>query len=198
MALTKCNECGKEVSEKADKCPHCGAPNKSRFGCLSVFLAFLLIGGIGRICSSERSGQRHDSAQQTSQSEKESPHLTQDDVDRLVERWQSQPAPQIEKEPSRSPKETIQNEPFGTVLTQGARRRREYESYIQRELILNGYNVLVSVSGIEANTLEFTCSSFEVNEIAGNSDMLATWMGLGFRQLVLKDYYGNSRTLTLY
>lgn len=26
MALTKCIECGKEVSSYADNCPHCGAP----------------------------------------------------------------------------------------------------------------------------------------------------------------------------
>ncbi len=28
MALTKCHECGKEVSDKANVCPHCGAPAK--------------------------------------------------------------------------------------------------------------------------------------------------------------------------
>lgn len=26
MALIKCKECGKEISDKADKCPHCGCP----------------------------------------------------------------------------------------------------------------------------------------------------------------------------
>ena len=26
MALIKCNECGKEVSDKANTCPNCGAP----------------------------------------------------------------------------------------------------------------------------------------------------------------------------
>ena len=30
MALINCNECGKEISDKADKCPNCGNPiNKS-------------------------------------------------------------------------------------------------------------------------------------------------------------------------
>ena len=28
MALTKCEECGHDVSTKADKCPHCGAPRR--------------------------------------------------------------------------------------------------------------------------------------------------------------------------
>lgn len=27
MSLMKCPECGREISDKADKCPHCGAPN---------------------------------------------------------------------------------------------------------------------------------------------------------------------------
>lgn len=26
MALIKCSECGKEISDKAYTCPHCGAP----------------------------------------------------------------------------------------------------------------------------------------------------------------------------
>ena len=26
MALIKCSECGKDVSDKADACPHCGCP----------------------------------------------------------------------------------------------------------------------------------------------------------------------------
>ena len=28
MALIKCSECGKEVSDKASNCPNCGAPIK--------------------------------------------------------------------------------------------------------------------------------------------------------------------------
>lgn len=28
MALIKCNECGKEISDKALKCPHCGTKNE--------------------------------------------------------------------------------------------------------------------------------------------------------------------------
>ena len=26
MALIKCPECGKSISDKAEKCPHCGIP----------------------------------------------------------------------------------------------------------------------------------------------------------------------------
>jgi uncharacterized membrane protein YvbJ len=30
MALIKCSECGKEISDKAKECPHCGNPINSR------------------------------------------------------------------------------------------------------------------------------------------------------------------------
>jgi len=33
MALAKCRECGRDVSEQADKCPNCGAPVKKKGGC---------------------------------------------------------------------------------------------------------------------------------------------------------------------
>ena len=29
MALINCTECGKEISDKAASCPHCGAPNET-------------------------------------------------------------------------------------------------------------------------------------------------------------------------
>ena len=48
MAIIKCKECGGDISDKAKKCPHCGAnamnaigvksPNLVRFVGLSVFL----------------------------------------------------------------------------------------------------------------------------------------------------------------
>ena len=46
MALVKCNECGKEMSDKAKICPKCGCPNYenvdimfNRFNCRnSIFL----------------------------------------------------------------------------------------------------------------------------------------------------------------
>jgi DNA-directed RNA polymerase subunit RPC12/RpoP len=48
MALTKCKECGKEVSSSAKKCPHCGVKNLSvtgrqqAIGCL-VFIVLVLV-----------------------------------------------------------------------------------------------------------------------------------------------------------
>ena len=29
MAMMFCCECGKKISDKADKCPHCGCPNRT-------------------------------------------------------------------------------------------------------------------------------------------------------------------------
>ena len=45
MALTKCKECGKRISKKAEKCPNCGAPvkNKTKFGCGSIIYIFFAI-----------------------------------------------------------------------------------------------------------------------------------------------------------
>ncbi len=38
MALIKCSECKKEISTKADKCPHCGAPVKKKSGCGTLLI----------------------------------------------------------------------------------------------------------------------------------------------------------------
>lgn len=55
MALIQCTECGKEVSDKAGKCPHCGGPienpnlkwyqknSKSNIGIMFIAVAFFLI-----------------------------------------------------------------------------------------------------------------------------------------------------------
>lgn len=38
MALVKCRECGKEISNTAKTCPHCGAKISRGIGCVSVVL----------------------------------------------------------------------------------------------------------------------------------------------------------------
>ena len=51
MALVKCQECGKEVSTKADTCPHCGFKRRSHpfitslkaLGCLYLLLVAIAI-----------------------------------------------------------------------------------------------------------------------------------------------------------
>jgi predicted amidophosphoribosyltransferase len=43
MAIKACSECGKDISTKADKCPHCGAPQKpSQYGCGTVIIVALV------------------------------------------------------------------------------------------------------------------------------------------------------------
>jgi len=52
MAIKKCTECKHEVSDKAESCPHCGAPIKKsiwtrQYGCGSLLLVLLALGFIG-------------------------------------------------------------------------------------------------------------------------------------------------------
>jgi len=43
MALQKCKECGREVSDKAKTCPSCGAPVKKKSGCSNFFLILVIL-----------------------------------------------------------------------------------------------------------------------------------------------------------
>ena len=44
MALTKCKECGKEVSKKAEACPHCGARlSAKQYGCGTLIVLGVLV-----------------------------------------------------------------------------------------------------------------------------------------------------------
>ena len=57
MAMTKCRECGKEVSTQASNCPHCGVANPGRalglssgaLGCLAVLGVVAVVTVIGSI-----------------------------------------------------------------------------------------------------------------------------------------------------
>lgn len=42
MAMIKCKECGNEISNKAEKCPHCGVKRQKQYGCLSSLLIIVL------------------------------------------------------------------------------------------------------------------------------------------------------------
>ncbi|MBI3096371.1 MAG: zinc ribbon domain-containing protein [Rhodocyclales bacterium] len=55
MSLIKCKECGKEISNKADVCPHCGAKPYKASGCFVVVLAALAIFGTIGVMSSKGS-----------------------------------------------------------------------------------------------------------------------------------------------
>lgn len=48
MAMIKCDECGQEISKKAEKCPKCGAPKKKKASVftwiITIVLVFWMIG----------------------------------------------------------------------------------------------------------------------------------------------------------
>ncbi len=43
MAMTRCKECGNEISTKADSCPKCGAKQVRTSGCAKVVLGFIVL-----------------------------------------------------------------------------------------------------------------------------------------------------------
>lgn len=85
MALTNCPECGKEISDQADKCPNCGAPTrkeaekkstkKKTRGCLGtvliVFALLILIGAFGSMLSSDDKPTKVDSGDSAEATEEE-------------------------------------------------------------------------------------------------------------------------------
>ena len=58
MALTKCKDCGREISKKAKACPYCGRPVKKRSkfltGCLLIIVGLSIIGFIVTIFSEQK------------------------------------------------------------------------------------------------------------------------------------------------
>jgi len=44
MALVKCGECGKEISDSAGKCPHCGKGKVAWWWPFSTIGALMIIG----------------------------------------------------------------------------------------------------------------------------------------------------------
>ena len=51
MALKKCHECGKEISESAGKCPHCGAAHDyAGYAWLAVIVVIIVV--IVKACTS--------------------------------------------------------------------------------------------------------------------------------------------------
>jgi hypothetical protein len=52
MALINCEECGKEISAKAENCPHCGYKKEKSSGCLPIIIiGAIVIGAITSLSS---------------------------------------------------------------------------------------------------------------------------------------------------
>lgn len=62
MALTKCKECGKEISTEAGSCPHCGAKPAKTSGCALVFAAFVLMAVFGSIATTCKKNEAQNAA----------------------------------------------------------------------------------------------------------------------------------------
>lgn len=67
MAITNCKECSGEVSTKAGKCPHCGAPTRKPAGCLAclgclsiMFLGFVFFAVLGSLSEQNRPIKKRD------------------------------------------------------------------------------------------------------------------------------------------
>lgn len=87
MGMKKCEECGQEYSDRAEKCPRCGAPNntgsnkkgKFKIGCLAavgIFVAIALIAS----CSSSSNKNTSSSSSSTSSSSASSKSSGQKEV----------------------------------------------------------------------------------------------------------------------
>lgn len=78
MALIKCKECGKEVSEKAEKCPHCGVticPPKKKTGCLTQLFAVGIFGFIALLIYGACSGEAYKETQKPQTAQKVAPSV---------------------------------------------------------------------------------------------------------------------------
>ncbi len=69
MAITKCKECGGELSTKADACPKCGAKQKRPSGCFKIilflFLAFVALAVIAPFIGDKSSSSNSDAPAST-------------------------------------------------------------------------------------------------------------------------------------
>ena len=63
MAMTKCKECGNEISSKADSCPKCGAKVKRTSAFTKFVLVLIVTGVVGSIIGTiQRSGEQAEQA----------------------------------------------------------------------------------------------------------------------------------------
>jgi hypothetical protein len=79
MALIKCKECGKEISNEAEACPHCGKKNKKAEGLGCGTLIVVLIGGFilmsclgGSSSNNSKSGDNSTSSQSSTNNSEDS------------------------------------------------------------------------------------------------------------------------------
>lgn len=84
MALVKCSECGKEISNSAKTCPNCGAKNKKKgIGVGGVLLLGIVSFFLLVIICSQMSGQSGSSSTSSSRPSESSPQYQQQVYDHM-------------------------------------------------------------------------------------------------------------------
>lgn len=106
MAMTKCRECGAEVSTKAEACPKCGAKRKANAGCGTLIGAAVLIvivlAFIGQ-CSSNSSPSTASSAVQPSTTPAVTPPVAQPQASTPIQATAPQPGSQWDYREDKDP-----------------------------------------------------------------------------------------------
>lgn len=92
MAMTKCKECGAQISTKAEACPQCGAKPKKTSGCAIVVLGFVLLVAFASIvgqCSGPSTNTGSPSATTSSQTSQPAKEQPKDPAAQLAEQEQA-------------------------------------------------------------------------------------------------------------
>lgn len=88
MALTKCTECGEEISKKAEKCPKCGAPTKKKTSIFTWLVVIILIFWmIGSLSGRSKTTEATDNS--TSQSDVAPKQVTQVNIEDILSAYKN-------------------------------------------------------------------------------------------------------------
>lgn len=97
MALIKCKECQKEISNKAAACPHCGSPAKQKrsgIGCGTVVLAFIIFGLVLSVIGSFTAESERRAQEEAARASAQRAAAAREEK---LERFRADPKPTLEK-----------------------------------------------------------------------------------------------------
>lgn len=106
MALIKCKECGKEISNDSKSCPNCGSPPpKQTSGCAKFALFILALGTITAVFTSLGGGGENKKATESSQNKDTVTQFANDDLTVFTSRFG--PPDQIKSSENEEPRPPI-------------------------------------------------------------------------------------------